>query len=151
MTNEAKLVEALRAIELELAGPPEHGAPQTSDSTRLRIMARLSDAERREAAAECRMSATDPWSQRLLLALFSRYGLKPYRYRRQRLSAINVKLPPTFAQEILVPAFNQSLEVLHEHLTTVTDRVVAQALNSEIEAPAVVDADPPAASTAFGG
>lgn len=151
MKDEAKLAEGLRAIELELAGPPERGAPQTSDSARLRIMARLSEAEGREAVAECRMSAPDPWSHRLLLALFSRYGIKTYRYRRQRLSAINAKLAPTFAQEVLVPAFNRSLELLHEHLTDVTARVVAQAFNSDVEASAVVDAEPPAASADVGG
>ncbi len=30
----------------------------------------------------------DPWSYRLLVALSRRYGLEPYRYRRQRHSTL---------------------------------------------------------------
>lgn len=72
------------------------------------------------------------------MALARRYGLRPYRYQRQRSSTLMVRAPERFLKEIFLPALHQMAETLHAHLSAVTDRVVAQALDSDSSDASVV-------------
>ena len=49
---------------------------------------------------ELQFSIADPWSRQLFLALARRYGLRPYRYRRQRRTTVMLQAPESFLREI---------------------------------------------------
>jgi hypothetical protein len=137
MSDEARLREKLRAIEALFAGATTPGERDAADRARERIAARI-----RECAGEGEIEwqfSLDPWRYRLLVALARRYGLKPYRYRRQRYSTLIVKAPERFLKETFLPAYDAMVKTLDEHLTEVTERVVGEVLSSDRSEPAVED------------
>lgn len=89
MYDEDRLKEKLRAIEALFSGATTDGERDAADRARQRIAARLAELAK-EAGVEWQFSL-DPWSYKLLVALARRYGLKPYRYRRQRYSTLIIK------------------------------------------------------------
>ena len=146
MIDEKRLIEKLRSIEALFAGAMTPGEKDAAGRARERIIARIADVQAVDPAVECQFSMPDPWSRRVFVALLRRYGLDPYRYKRQRKSTIVVKIPESFANEILLPEFNQISRSLHEYLTEVTDRVVAEVLEVDSSDPAQVETRPIPAS-----
>jgi hypothetical protein len=140
MQDEARLLEKLRAIEALFAGATTEGERLAADQARQRIRTRIEEL-RAEAVVEWQFSF-DPWSQRLFMALARRYGIMPYRYRRQRYSTLMVKAPERFLRDVLVPEYRQMAETLHAHLSAVTDRVVAEALDADTSDATIVDGEP---------
>jgi hypothetical protein len=140
MNDELRLKEKLRAIEALFAGAATEGERDAAGRARERIIQRIAD-RREEVGIEWQFSL-DPWSRRLLIALARRYELKPYRYRRQRHSTLVIRAPERFLKETFLPAYDEMVRTLHEHLAAVTDRVVADALNSDASEPAEVDQSP---------
>lgn len=138
--DEEKLKKKLRAIEALFSGATTEGEREAADRARQRIAARLKDLQS-ERQVEWQFSL-DPWSYRLLVALSRRYGLEPYRYRRQRYSTLLIKSSERFLKETFLPAYDAMSKTLHEHLTAVTERVVAEVLSADKSEPTVVDAEP---------
>ena len=137
MQDEARLLEKLRAIEALFAGATTEGERGAADQARQRIRARIEEL-RSETVVEWRFTQ-DPWSQRLLVALARRYGITPYRYRRQRYATLMIRAPERFLNEVFLPEFNQMADTLHAHLSAVTERVVADALDADISEATVLD------------
>ncbi|HYH97864.1 hypothetical protein [Hyalangium sp.] len=140
MHDEERLKEKLRAIEALFAGATTEGEREAADRARQRIAARLVERQG-ERQLEWQFSQ-DPWSYRLLVSLARRYGIEPYRYRRQRRSTLIIKTSERFMRETFLPEYNEMLRTLHEHLTAVTERVLAEVLNADRSEPTVVDAEP---------
>ena len=49
-----------------------------------RILERVRLMEKEEPLLEYRFTMTDMWSRKVFVALLRRYGIKPYRYSRQK-------------------------------------------------------------------
>ena len=137
MQDEARLLEKLRAIEALFAGATSAGERDAAGSAKERIQARIEQL-RGENVIEWQFSL-DPWAYRLLMALARRYGMRPYRYRRQRYSTLIVRAPERFLKDVFLPEYKQMVETLHAHLSAVTDRIVAEALHPDASDAAVVD------------
>lgn len=71
-------------------------------------------------------SMPDQWSRQLFLGLCRRYGLKPYRYRRQRYTTVMVSVPRSFVDEVLWPEFDQLHQALKSYLNEVTLKVIRE-------------------------
>ncbi len=71
-----------------------------------------------------RFSLPDPWSRQLFIALARRYGLRPYRYRRQRRTTIMLTAPQGFLDQILWPEFVQNQRSLTEYLADITEKII---------------------------
>lgn len=127
MIDEERLKQKLRSIEALFAGATTDGERNAADRARDRIAARLREL-RDEAQVEWQFSLT-PWSRRLLLALAKRYGLRPYRYRRQRHTTLVVRAPERFLREVFLPEYDRMCDTLYEHLDAVTERVLSEVLN----------------------
>ncbi|MFP2908447.1 hypothetical protein ACLESD_26015 [Pyxidicoccus sp. 3LFB2] len=140
MHDEERLKEKLRAIEALFAGATTEGEREAAGRARERISARLVELQG-EQQVEWRFSL-DPWSYRLFVALARRYGMSPYRYRRQRYTTLVIKASERFLRETFLPEYDAMSKTLHEHLTAVTDRVVSEVLSSDTSEPVVVDAEP---------
>ena len=63
----------------------------------------------------------------LVVALLRRYGLRPYRYHRQRTNTVMVRIPRSF-EGTLWPEFIALDEALREHLDAVAHRVISEAI-----------------------
>ena len=134
--DERRLKDKLRAIEALFAGATTPGERDAAARARERITARL-DERAAERPIEWQFR-TNEWSRRLLLALARRYGLKPYRYPRQRYSSVVLRAPEKLLREVFLPEYDQMVETLSEHLNVVADRVIAEVIHGDKSEAAVV-------------
>ncbi len=63
-------------------------------------------------------------------ALLRRYGLKPYRYRRQHRQTVMVMVSRGFVNETLWPEFEAIAAELRLYLDEVTERVMRETLEA---------------------
>jgi hypothetical protein len=124
LSNEAHLREKLRKIEALFAGAGTVGERIAAEAALERVRARLTELERRDPAIEMQFSLPDQWSRRLFLALCRRYGLKPYRLYRQRLTTVMLRVPTLFVDQVLWPEFQELNKALTQYLNDVTTRVI---------------------------
>jgi len=131
MTTEAELRERLRKVEALFAGAKTAGERVAAGAARERIRARLDAARKAARDIEMHYSIADPWSRQLFLALARRYGLKPYRYPRQRRATVMLKGPERFLKDTLWPEFQALNEALVGYLASVTQRIIAEEVHKE--------------------
>jgi len=127
--EERRLVDKLRKIEALFARATSDGERVAAENASDRIRQRLEQLERSERAVEYRFSVPDTWSKSLFIALLRRYGIEPYRYAGQRRTTVMARVTRTFADEVLWPEYQQLNAMLREHLDSVTQRVIAQAIH----------------------
>lgn len=101
MTEVEKLQAKLRAVEALFAGTTHAGERDAAARARERIVARI--AEMKTAPTVEWRCSLDPYTRHLLIALARRYGLEPYRYRRQRWTTLLLRAPESFLKEVFLP------------------------------------------------
>ncbi|MBF0283757.1 MAG: hypothetical protein HQL51_04790 [Magnetococcales bacterium] len=129
--EEKQLREKLRKIEALFAGTGVAGERLAAQAALERIRAKLAAMGRREAPVELRLSLHDPWSRQLFTALCRRYGIEPYRYRRQHRTTIMFKTPRRFVDETLLPEFKELNAALVGYLAGVTQRIIREEIHRE--------------------
>jgi hypothetical protein len=129
--DEAKLIEKLRLVEALFAGAATDGERAAAESAKQRILKRLHFWEREAPPVEYRFSLGDTWSRKVFVALLRRYGIRPYRYRRQRRTTVMARISKRFLDETLLPEFREISGTLQTYLADVTDRVIAQAIHKD--------------------
>ena len=132
MTDEAELRDKLRKIEALFAGAATPGERSAAEAALERVKARLSEMARRDPPIEMQFSLTDQWSQRLFIALCRRYGLRPYRYPRQKRTTVMVRLPRGFAHQILWPEFVELDDILRRYLHDITLRLIREHVHKDV-------------------
>ncbi|MDB5401652.1 MAG: hypothetical protein JWQ55_3670 [Rhodopila sp.] len=131
MSDESQLREKLRKIEALFAGAGTTGERLAAEAALDRVRARLATLERDDPAVEMQFSMPDQWSRRLFLALSRRYGLRPFRYRRQRLTTVMVRVPRGFVDQVLWPEFQELNKALAQYLNEVTLRVIREEVHGD--------------------
>ncbi|MFN7932826.1 MAG: hypothetical protein U0R19_05830 [Bryobacteraceae bacterium] len=126
MTLEEELRQKLRRIEALFAGATTEGERIAAFAAMERIRKRLQETERVERPVELKFTLADEWSRKLFVALCKRYGLRPYRYKRQRFTTIMVRAPQSFLMGTLWPEFVQIQKALEEYLREATDRIIRE-------------------------
>lgn len=129
--NERKLIEKLRLIEALFAGAATKGEQVAAGRARERILERLRLLEKEEPLVEYRFSMGDMWSRKVFVALLRRYGIKPYRYSRQRYTTVMARVSKQFVDDTLWPEFQEISKTLETYLSDITDRVVSQVLHQD--------------------
>src|SRR4051794_29615223 len=122
MTDEAQLREKLRKIEALFAGADTVGEKLAAEAALERVRARLAELERSDKPIEMQFSLTDQWSRQLFLALCRRYGLKPYRLYRQRVTTVMLRVPKRFVDQVLWPEFQELNAARSQYLNERTTR-----------------------------
>jgi hypothetical protein len=84
MSIESQLREKLRKIDALFAGAGTARERLAAEAALERVRERLTELARQDSSIEMRFLMPDQWSRHLFLALWRRYGMKPYRYYRQR-------------------------------------------------------------------
>ena len=131
MTDEAQLREKLRKIEALFAGAGTVGEKLAAEAALERVRARLADLERSDKPIEMQFSLPDQWSRQLFLALCRRYGLKPYRLYRQRVTTVMLRVPRRFVDQVLGPEFQELNAALMQYLNEVTTRVIREEVHRD--------------------
>lgn len=131
MDDEARLRETLERIESLFLGATTPGERQAAANARERVRARLEELGRKSPPVEHQFSMGDMWSRKLFVALLRRYGIKPYRYYRQRYTTVMARVPKQFLDETLWPEFIELDGTLRSYLAKVTDRLIAEAVHED--------------------
>lgn len=133
MTTEHELREKLRKIAALFEGAATAGERDAAAAALSRIRAALDAAEKVERPVEIKFSLSDRWGRRLFLALCRRYGLRPYRYPRQRHSTVIVRAPESFINRTLWPEYLEISRALDEYLNEATERIIREEVFGDAE------------------
>ncbi len=101
--DEAQLIEKLCKIEALFADASSAGEKTAAGRARERILQRIKEIERADPAIEYRFSMPDMWRRRVFVALLRRYGIRPFRYRRQRFTTVMARASKSFVDGTLWP------------------------------------------------
>jgi hypothetical protein len=126
MTTEQELRQKLRKISALFEGATTAGERDAAAAAIDRVRRALATAERIEKPVETYFKLVDQWNRRLFTALCRRYGLKPYRYPRQRRTTVVVQAPKSFIDKTLRPEYLQIEKVLNEYLNEATERIIRE-------------------------
>jgi len=145
MTTQSQLRDKLRKIEALFAGAGTAGERLAAEAALERVRAKLADLERQAPPTEMQFSISDPWSRQLFTALCRRYGLKPYRYHRQRRTTVMVRAPRAFIDQVLWREFSDLNADLQAYLQEATLKVIREEVYADTsDAQEVPDALPAA-------
>src|SRR5258706_2393660 len=118
MSTESQLREKLRKIEALFAGAGTAGERLAAEAALERVRERLAELGRQDPSIEMQFSMPDQWSRHLFLALCRRYGMRPYRYSRQRRNTVMVRAPKRFLDQVLWPEFSELDQALQAYLSS---------------------------------
>lgn len=122
--DEAQLLEKLAKIEALFAGTTFEGEKAVAGEALQRMRERLEVFRAEAPPVEMQFSMSDAYSKQLFMALLRRYGLRPYRYKRQKRTTVMVRVPERFVNETLWPEFQELSEVLQRHLQEITHKII---------------------------
>ncbi|NQT59223.1 MAG: hypothetical protein HQ557_09600 [Bacteroidetes bacterium] len=126
MYDERELIEKLKKIEALFAGTPETGEKLAALEAADRIKERLESIKKIDAPIEYTFRMTNMWSKRLFTALLRRYGIKPYRYSRQKYTTVMAMVPRTFVDTVLWPEYQKLNSILSTYLDDITNRIISE-------------------------
>jgi hypothetical protein len=148
--DETRLIERLRSIEALHAGATTPGERAAAARGRERLLEHLQSLERGEEPEEFQFTMGDTWSRKVFCALLRRYGIRPYRYPRQRRTTVMARVPRRFVDETLWPEFQEINRELMAYLQESTDRILRRVLEAD-GGEAEVRAEPPRIGDASNG
>lgn len=129
--TEEDLIKKLQKIERLFSGATTHGERDAAASAMSRIREKLEALEKEEKPVEFQLSIPDSSSRKLFIALARRYGIKPYRQKRQRRTTIMVLVPRSFLNDTLWPEFQELNKALLAYISEITDKVIREHINND--------------------
>lgn len=79
-----------------------------------------------EKPIELQITLPDRWQRRLLVALCRRYGLQPFRYKRQRYTTVMVRAKRSVFDAQIWPEYLELRDALNEYLEDATERIIRE-------------------------
>jgi hypothetical protein len=128
MSDVRRLIEKLRRIDALHAGATTEGERAAADGARQRIKEKIQQYEEADPPIEYRFTLNNAWSRKLLLALLRRYGIRPYRYYRQRHNTIMARVSKGFVDKTLWPEFVEIDKELQAHLDAVAEKIINESI-----------------------
>ena len=125
-----RLIEKLLRIEALHAGATTEGERVAAEEARARVLERLERIQ--DEPIEMTFHLTSRWALQLFMALARRYGMKPYRYRRQRWTTVNLRIKQRFLDETFWPQFVALNAELSKHLDEVARSVIERAVHGDV-------------------
>lgn len=131
MITEEQLRSRLRKIAALFEGATTPGERSAAAAAIERVKKALGIAHQTEPPREFQFSMPDRWQRRLFSALCRRYGLEPYRYKRQRYTTVMVRVAPSFVAQTLWPEYQDLRSALNEYLTQATERIIREEVHGD--------------------
>lgn len=94
------LLEKIRKIEALIEGAKTGGEKNAAISAKNRIHKKLI-AEEKTQKKEYSLYTQDSWHKKLLVAICRKYGVRPYRYKRQKYTTVMVNINEQFLEDVL--------------------------------------------------
>jgi hypothetical protein len=132
MAIEERLQERLRKVEALFFGATTSGEREAAGAAAERLKAKLAEMGPQDPPVEMKFSMPDPWSVRLFMALCRRYGLRPYRYPRQRSTTIMVRAPRRFFDAVVWRQFSEVHTDLWAYFEETTARLIREAIHADM-------------------
>lgn len=129
--TEQQLREQLRKISALYEGATTPGERSAAAAAIERVRKAIAAIAKTEEPTEFQFTLPDLWQRRLFTALCRRYGLTPFRYKRQRFTTVVVRAPKTFVNKTLWPEYQQLREALNRYLNQATDRIIREEVYGE--------------------
>lgn len=126
VTTEQALREKLRKISALFEGAATIGERSAAAAAIERVRQALAAMQKTEPLTEMQFTLPDRWQRRLFAALCRRYGLEPYRYKRQRYTTVMVRCPRSFVDRTLWPEYIELKRALDEYLLEATERIIRE-------------------------
>jgi hypothetical protein len=126
MTTEQQLRERLRKISALFEGATTIGERNAAAAAIERVRQALASTAKAEQAVEFTFKLPDRWQRRLFAALCRRYGLEPFRYKRQRYTTVMLRVPKSFVEKTLWPEYSELKDALDEYLNEATERIIRE-------------------------
>lgn len=147
MMIEDQLRERLKKVEALYFGSTSAGERGAAGAAADRLRAKLDEAARSDPPVEMKFTLPDEWSVRLFVALCRRYGVRPFRYPRQRRTTIMVRAPRRFFDTVVWRQFSDLHMDLWIYFEQTTERLRVDLLghagrgNGERAEPVALTAD----------
>lgn len=123
-----EILEKIAKIQAVIERTSSDGERQAATLAMQRLLQRQSQHPR-----EYRITVRSIWQKRLFAALCHKYGLKTYRYHRQKYTTTMVRVTPAFLDELLWPEYRKHSDMLQELIEEVLDSVLAKIENKDEE------------------
>lgn len=133
LISEQQLREKLRKISALFEGASTPGERNAAAAAIERVKQAIAAMSKTERPAEVQFTLPDRWQRRLFAALCRRYGLDPYRYKRQRHTTVVVRVPRSFLNRTLWPEYLELKEALDVYLNEATDRIIREEVYGDDE------------------
>ena len=124
--TEQQLREKLRKISALFEGATTPGEREAAKAAIERIRKALGETTKTEPSIEMQFTLPDRWQRRLFTALCRRYGLEPFRYKRQRYTTVMLRVPRTFLDRTLWPEYVALRQALDIYLNDATERIIRE-------------------------
>jgi hypothetical protein len=131
MSIEDQLRERLKKVEALYFGASTDGERGAAGAAVERLKAKLDEISRRDPPIEMKFSLPDEWSVRLFIALCRRYGVRPFRYPRQRSTTIMVRAPRRFFDTVVWRQFSELHTDLWLYFEQTTERLIREAIHAD--------------------
>ena len=131
--TEQQLREQLRKISALYEGATTPGERSAAAAAIERVKKAIAAIAQTEQPSEFQFMLPDLWQRRLFSALCRRYGLEPFRYKRQRYTTVVVRAPRTFIEITLWPEYLELQAALNSYLNEATERIIREEVFGDAE------------------
>lgn len=127
------LLERIKKIESLILGAKTEGEKQAAISAKERILKKYPELEIHKNPKEYALYTQDNWHKKLLLAICRKYGVKPYRYYRQKYTTVMVRINEDFLNKVLWKEYLEYSELLGQLVEEITDDLISKIHKHEEE------------------
>ncbi len=131
INNEKNIIERLKRIEALYESSTFQGEKEAAEYAMNKITEKLKKLKSQDPPIEYQFSLTDTWSRKLFVALLRRFGIRPYRYARQRSTTVMARISKSFVDKTLWPEFQKLNNELRNYLEEITEKVIRESINSD--------------------
>ena len=128
--KEIGIAEKLQKVEALRQGATTEDEKNAAQNARIKLKKKLEQYQRKEKILEWTFRTRSRFEKRLLQAVLKRYGLRPYRYKRQKYTTVMAKMSKSVC-EIVWSKYQQMRKILSDHLDDVTDKIIKAAVNDD--------------------
>lgn len=116
-----EILEKLSKIQAIIERTSSEGERQAAVLAMERLL-----QQQKQQPKEYRITVRSIWQKNLFVALCKKYGLKTYRYHRQKYTTTMVRIVPAFLDELLWPEYRKYSDMLQELIQDVLNTVLAK-------------------------
>ena len=118
-----ELLEKIKRIEALIEGSKTEGEKNAAILAKSRVNKRLVEEEKMQVE-EYTLYTPGTWHKRLLLAICRKYGVRPYRYKRQKYTTVMVMANANFVNDVIWKEYLEYSGHLEKLVEEITDSII---------------------------